>query len=51
MGAKLDDVKKNMAKSRLRRKNCSSARVLLIALTTMGICNVRGSRLETHPKG
>jgi hypothetical protein len=44
-------VKKNRAKGRLRGKNCSSTRVLLIALASMGICNVRGSRVETHPKG
>jgi hypothetical protein len=51
MGAKLDKVKKNRAMGRLRGKNCSSTRVLLMALATMGIYDVRGSRVQTHPIG
>jgi len=43
--------KKKGATGRLRGKNCSSTRLLVIALATMGIYNVRGSRVETHPIG
>ncbi len=36
MGAKQDKVKKERAKSRLRRKNCSST-LVLTAITTMAM--------------